>query len=341
MITAFPVFTKAQIGGKGIYMFMNLPQSARATAVGGNIGATFDNDINAAYQNPSIINPSMDRHAAVNYLAYFDGVNAGYFSYGRKIDERQGYTAGLLYYNYGSFTRTDEVGNVGGNFGASDYLLHYSYGRQLGNKYYGGATVKTIYSQYDTYNSLAFAFDVAASYVDTANYFISSLIVKNVGFPVMNYIQGEPEPLPFEVQLTVSKKLNHAPFRFFLTAHNLQKPDLSYSVPDIRFKKIDLQTGEPIEDKIGLGDKIMRHVILGTELVFSKNFNVRFGLNYQRRMEMSLPDYRGFAGFAWGFSLRLLKTNISYANGGFFPGKGTHQISLLLNLNELRKQQNL
>jgi hypothetical protein len=192
-----------------------------------------------------------------------------------------------------------------------------------------------MFSQYEQFNSAAIAADIASSYIDTGKLFFASLIIKNVGFPVDNYSKEASSKLPAEIQFTMSKKLKYAPFRFLFTAHNLQKWDLSYINQDRRSQKIDLQTNEPI-----IGDKLFRHFIFGTELVLTKNFNVRFGYNHQRRKEMSLPDYRGFTGFSWGFSMKLLHTNFSYANGGYFPGKGTHQLSFLIDLKS-KKNKNL
>ncbi|MFN5885727.1 MAG: hypothetical protein ACK445_10335, partial [Bacteroidota bacterium] len=47
-----------------------------------------------------------------------------------------------------------------------------------------------------------------------------------LGTQIKTYRAGNNETLPFNLQVGVSKKFAHAPFRFSLVAHNLQNPAL-------------------------------------------------------------------------------------------------------------------
>lgn len=328
----------AQIGGNGVYQVLNVAPSARIAALGGNLITAYDRDVNIGFQNPAMLNPMMDKQIALNYLNYFADINQGYFAYGKHFDSIGTFAAGVQYLNYGRFTATDIAGNITGEFGASDMVFQVGYGNKIGKWAYG-SNLKLVYSQLETYKSFGVALDFAGAYVSSDTLTTATLVVRNVGGQLKSYVPGNPEHLPFEIQLGFSKKLRHAPFRFSVIAHNLQKPDISYINPNAKGLKIDFATQKPEEQKVSTGDKVMRHFIFGVEAVFSKNFNVRFGYNHQRRMEMTLPDNRGFTGFSWGFSLKLLTMNVSYGNAGFFPKRGSHVFSFLIDPGTFMKRK--
>lgn len=318
-----------QIGGNGVYQVLNVTPSARIAALGGNLITAYDRDVNIGFQNPAMLNKEMNKQAAINYLNYFTDINQGYFAYARHYDSVGTFAAGVQYLNYGKFTATDEAGNITGNFGASDIVFQLGYGNKKGRFTYG-ANLKVVYSQLETYKSTGIAIDIAGAYISKDTLFTATTVFRNIGTQITTYVPNNRENLPFEIQVGISKKLEHAPFRFSIIGHNLQTADISYVNPNARNVQIDFATQKPVQQKVSTGDKIMRHMIFGVEAVFSKNFNLRLAYNHQRRKEMSLPDNRGFTGFSWGFSLKLLKMNVSYGNAGFFPKRGSHHFSLLI-----------
>ena len=56
--------------------------------------------------------------------------------------------------------------------------------------------------------------DVAGSYISRDRSFTVSLIAKNIGRQITGYNDGNIEPLPFELQIGLAKKLKHLPFRY-------------------------------------------------------------------------------------------------------------------------------
>src|SRR5204863_5938050 len=58
----FVVFaTHAQLGGQTSFRVLDIPSSARSSALGGNYIAVQDNDINLGIFNPSLLNSEMSR----------------------------------------------------------------------------------------------------------------------------------------------------------------------------------------------------------------------------------------------------------------------------------------
>ena len=67
----------AQIGGSEIFEFLELPGSARVTALAGSAIAVLDDDINLSLGNPALINASMDKQIAFNHSFHLAGSNHG------------------------------------------------------------------------------------------------------------------------------------------------------------------------------------------------------------------------------------------------------------------------
>jgi hypothetical protein len=334
------LFSNAQVGGNNTYEFLNLPISARLTALGGNNISTRDNDLNVALANPALLTDSMDNNVSLSYINYFADVNYGYAAYAKKIKNIGMFSAGLQYLDYGKFERADEVGNKDGVFYANEMCLSLSYARSvLDSNLFVGATIKTIYSNLESYTSWGSALDLGATYVRPKKDFALGLVIKNIGRQWTTYA-GVKEPLPFEVQIGFSKKPKHVPFRFSVVYENLEKWDLTYVDPANPVATVDPLTGEEIKQnkyKI-FGDKLMRHMVFGGEFIITKNFFLRAGYNYQRRKELKIPEKRGMTGFSFGFGLRIYKFHFSYGRAVYHLAGATNNFSISFDINSFYKK---
>jgi len=308
--------TSAQIGGSKTYQFLNLPNSARIAALGGNFSAIRDGDISLAIANPSLITKDMNHQLALSYISYFSDVNYGFAAYSRSFNKIGSFVGSLQYINYGSFTTADASGQTYGEFRAGEYCLSIGWAKSLDSNFTIGSNLKTILSSLESYSSFGLAVDVAATYQSKNKRFTTSLLLKNIGRQLSYYTEGNREALPFEIQLGIAQKLKHAPFRFSLLFNHLEKWELTYEDPLNPSVKIDPLTKEVIEKNnvSKFGDNLLRHIVLGVEFIPSNNFNIRLGYNYQRRQEMKVESALSTVGFSWGFGFRVSKFNFSYAH---------------------------
>lgn len=334
-----PFVSTAQTGGENTYDFLTLVSSARVAGLGGNLNCVKDDDLNQFAENPALLNEQMHDQMVLNYVNYFAGINYGYAAYSRSYNSIGSFAAGLQYLNYGKFTEADATGQILGNFNAAEYALNLGYSRTIDTVFSIGATFKTIYSQLNDYNSLGFALDIGGIYYNEKTDFTAAVVVRNAGFQVKRYVKGNGEPLPFDVQIGISKRLAHMPFRFSIIAHNLHKPDLSYRDPALTQTQIDPLTGEEVEPKKRIGDKIMRHFIFGGEFVPSKNFNIRIGYNYLRRQELKVETKTGLAGFSFGVGIKISKFKFNYGLAKYHLAGSTHHISISTNLSDFHSKQ--
>jgi len=324
---------RGQIGGQSTYEFLNLSSSARLAAMGGKLVPVKDNDLNLVFANPALLTSEMDKQLSFSGVGYFADIKYGYAAYAAEIKKVGMFAAGMHYVNYGDFTETDETGMVLGEFKAAEYSLNISYARPLyDSSFTVGATLKTIYSSLESYTSVGLALDLGANYYFEKQLINLSFVAKNVGRQVKYYTDGNNEPLPFDLQIGVSKKLAKAPFRFSLIAHHLQKFDLTYKDPSQ--DEIDPITGETNVEKITFYDKLSRHFIIGAELLLSKNFHIRGSYNFQRRQELGIDTKMSTVGISYGFGFRISKFHISYGRSTYHLAGASNHFTLAANLGE-------
>jgi hypothetical protein len=331
-----PAYSFSQSGAFHVYEFLRLTNSSRQAALGGNLVAADDSDISLVLANPVLINKDVSKHLLLNYVNYFSDVNLGFVTYAHDFSNLGTFAASMQYVNYGTFTETDETGEIYGEFSAGDYALNIGWGRQLHQNFRIGANLKGIYSSLYQYNSAGIAVDVGAGWFFPDNYFSGTLMFRNIGRQVKAYVPGNTEPLPFEIQLAMYKRLQHVPLGFHLLFHNLQKWDLTYQDP-FALPETDPFTGEEIKPSVveDLANKLMHHVILGLELTPSKSFSVRLGYNYHRRKEMIVDSRLSTVGISWGFGFRISKFHLSYARSAYHLAGSPNVITLTTNLSDI------
>jgi hypothetical protein len=325
----------SQTGGQHVYEFLRLSNSSRQAALGGNYLTVDDDDISLVLANPTLITNDISKNLVINYVDYFSDVNFGFVTYAHNFSKLGTFAASMQYVNYGTFTEADETGQTYGEFTAGDYALTIGWARHLHPNIRIGANIKGIYSDMHLFNSTGIAADFGAGWFLPDKHFATSLMVRNVGRQVKAYVPGSIEPLPFEIQFGVHKRLEHVPLGFHLLLHNLQKWDLTYNDPNAQIE-VDPFTGELIQPSAveDIANKMMHHVIVGMELSPSKNLSFRLGYNYHRRKEMIVESRLSTVGISWGFGIKISKFKLSYARSAYHLAGSPNVITITTNLSD-------
>lgn len=319
----------AQTGGDNAYEFLNMPASARMAAMGTNFLAVRDNDVNLAIANPSVISPLMNNRIGLNFVDYYTDISYGMVTYSRSFEKLGSFATGLNFINYGKFAYADDQGTTSGDFTGGEYAFSLGWGRVLDTVFSIGANVRGIYSSLESYNSGGIAVDVAGSYIPS-EYFCYSLIFRNIGRQLKGYTPAGVEPLPFEIQLAMTNRFQHLPFRYSIVLQHLEKWDLTYNTSD----DTDPVTGQTISrSKLGtFSDKALRHIVIGGEFLPAKMLAIRLGYNYQRRQEMKVASRAGTVGFSWGFGININRFSFNYARAAYHLVGSPNYISVTMNL---------
>lgn len=321
-IIVSPAFS--QTGGDNVYEFLNLTHSGLVSSLGGTNVSLPGNNLNLVYHNPALLNSSMNKTLALNYVNYFAGINYGLAMYSKSYEGVGNFAAGLTYLNYGSFTQADASGVITGDFSAAEYAFSMVYSREIDSLFSIGVNFKPVLSHLEKYTSFGFAFDIGASYHNRSNLFSTGLVIRNAGYQVTTYA-GEPrQNLPFEIQAGVSQMLAHAPFRFSLTLKHLEKFDLTHEYKD------PASTVSTNAVSSGFSENMLRHIILGVELIPHKNFYFSGGYNYQRRRELEIDSKVSTVGLSWGFGIKTSWLDIEFGRATYHLAGSSSHVSLIL-----------
>jgi len=330
----------AQSGGDNIFEFLNLTHSARATALSGGLVSVMDNDVALAYNNPALLNKDMNSNLSVNQNFHFAGIRHGFFSFGKHLD-RYDATAhlGVNYINYGTFDRADQFGNRQEQFDASSVALTFGAGKMINERISLGVNLKMISSRLESYTSFGIGADLGATYNNPDKLMRIGFVIKNIGVALYNFTETKAS-FPFDIQLGISKRFEHLPFRFSVVAHRLDDWNLSYDDPSQ--VTTDIFGGSPNEKGAisQFTDNLFRHFIFNGEFLLgqAENFRLRLGYNHLRRKELSVSTFRSLGGFSLGFGLKIKKFRFDYGVGYYHLAGGVNHISIATNLTEWRKK---
>ncbi len=327
----------AQVGGKNIYEFLNLPPSARVTALGDYVISVFDDDSNLAYLNPASLNSESKSQINFSQNFHFKDINNGYFSYSDYLNKYQiSVHSGIQYITYGSFDLADEFGNVSGNFKASEMAFTLGASKALNQNYHIGSNLKYIFSSFESYRSSALAMDVGGMFHKEEKKLSAGFVIRNIGSQIFAYDKVR-EPLPFEMMIGVSKELAHLPFRFSIIGHNLHRWNITYDDPN-------LENNVLFDNKFALStDNFFRHIVFNGEFLLGQGgpLRLRFGYNHFRRRELRLSDFQTFAGFSGGFGIKAKKWRFDYGFNIYHLHGSVHHLSIGTSINSFQKKKEI
>jgi len=339
-ILLFTGLLLAQPAGKRAYEFLNLPASARITALGGHLISVHDEDISLALANPATLNDRMHNRISFSHNFHFADIQNGYVSYGRHIEKWALTTHfGVQYVSYGDFTYADVLGNQNGTFSSGETAFVIGASKKVADRITIGANIKSVFSNLESYTSTGILMDLGINYSNDSSGFMFTLLAKNMGAELTTY-NGSGFGTPLDIQVGVSKRLKYLPFRLTIIAHQLHKANVRYDDPD-KLVQTDI-FGEPVKvNKFGESiDNIFRHIIINGEFMLGKNENLRLraGYNHLRRKELSLSTFRSLAGFSLGFGIKVSAFKLDYGLGYYHVAGATNHISISTDLGRLFKK---
>lgn len=344
------ISAQAQISGAGssVFHFLDLPASSRLNALGGENVAIADGDVSMAFINPALLTANTDKVLQLNYSYYLAGTMFGSAMYGHNFgrskierpytgtgepDKPNYFAVGIHYLDYGKMQYADENGNLtGGTFTAKDICINAMYARQLGPYFTVGVTLKPIYSIYEAYHSFALGADVGGHYQTPDSSLHVGLALRNIGWQMKSFYTEEEgqhtEMLPLNLELGLSYRLKHAPFRFSLTIHNMQKWYIG----------VPTTATEDANKAKEWFDMAFRHTIWAVDIVPRSNkYYITLSYNHRRGQEMRLADARSLSGFAIGAGVNIYKFRLSVAVSQYSRSNLTYQVSLSTDINSFLK----
>jgi hypothetical protein len=331
-------FCFGQYGGTGVFSVLKQPASARQAAWGGYSNAYRSGDANLFLANPALLGVETKNQASMNFNTQFKGIWSGNGSYAFKYKDIGFFGIGVSFINYGTMKAYDAGGNAEGVTSANETVFALGYAKPINKNISIGGNAKVVYSILGSYIGSGVMIDAGAVWRKSDSVVSVGLSIRNLGAMVLNYGNGKSEPLPFQAEIGVNFKPKHMPFRFNITAHDLQKFDLTYN-QYLENNSIDLNGQSSQSKEASLPEKLMWHLAVGTELVLGKNFGIMAGYNHQRRKEMGPEVRKGVAGFSWGIHFKVSKFKITYSSASFFAGFNVNLFTFTANVEDFKRKK--
>ena len=281
----------AQNDSQTSYTFLRLPLSAHAAALGGDNITMTDDDVMMMFHNPALITVTSVGTLGLQYMNYMSGCNNVSAAYNMLVKEKWNIGIGIDYMGYGSIRHTDADNNDMGTYNASEMAFYGTLGYELASNLAGGISLKYVYGNISSYNSMAVAVDLGLNYYLPESEWSFGIAVKNLGGQIMAYDE-KFEALPLDVQAGVSKRLIGSPVRLSATLSDLNHLDY----------------------------KFLNHLCLAAEFIISDEIYVGGGYNFRRADEMKVQEgteglsARGAGlSFGGGINLEKIKINLAYS----------------------------
>lgn len=317
--------TVGQVGGRTTYQFLNIVSSPIQDALGGKLATSSGDDVNQTLINPSIMDTLMDGRLGLNYGNYFTDINFGTVAYGFSVGKNnRKLVAGVTYMSYGDFEGVDEFQNRTGNFTGKDVAVSLGHGFNLPVEYLqAGVNLKLITSTLESYSSFGAAIDVSVTY-KRPDKTLYTLVLRNIGTQFTSYDEVK-EPLPFDILIGISKKLEHAPIRWHITLQDLQRWKSSYSNTAVTYDS-------PAFEETNFLDDVLHHINIGAEIFPDRKITLRVGYNFRRSYELSTPNDKTFSGLATGVGIRLKRFRFDYSYSRYTSAGNTSLFGLQFTL---------
>lgn len=288
---------------RSAYNFLRLPVSAHAAALGGDNITIIDDDQMLIFSNPALLASVSDKTISLSYMNYMAGTSMAGAAFNRVVKEKASWAASAQYIGYGTMKQTGTDGTQLGEFSAKDIAVAGYFSYMLSERIVGGITAKFVTSYIGNYSSIGMGVDLGLNYYDPDHDWSVSLVGKNLGGQLKAY-DDEYDPMPIDIQLGVSKRFAHTPFRVSATLVDLNHWNYKFT----------------------------NHLVVGIDAALSESIWLGAGYNFRRANEMNIDDADGGgthgAGLSFGAGLNLQRFKLSIAYGKYHVSS----TSLMLNV---------
>lgn len=288
---------------RSAYNFLRLPVSAHAAALGGDNITIIDDDQMLIFSNPALLASVSDKTISLIYMNYMAGTNMAGAAFNRVVKEKASWAASAQYIGYGTMKQTGTDGTQLGEFSAKDIAVAGYFSYMLSERIVGGITAKFVTSYIGNYSSIGMGVDLGLNYYDPDHDWSVSLVGKNLGGQLKAY-DDEYDPMPIDIQLGVSKRFAHTPFRVSATLVDLNHWNYKFT----------------------------NHLVVGIDAALSESIWLGAGYNFRRANEMNIDDADGGgthgAGLSFGAGLNLQRFKLNIAYGKYHVSS----TSLMLNV---------
>lgn len=289
------------------------------------MGAPFSATLGDALRQPALLDSTHAGQLHLGYMDYFSSTAQAAVIYARKPARGQWmWHTGFRNLGFGSFTARDPVGNQTGSFSAADVAWVSGVSIPLDTNLTLGANVWLGQSVLADRRSAFAQTDVGVTYLRRDKQLRLAALWRPWGGMTNAGGTGTAQRFEGDMTVSLSKGFANAPFALLIRYDELQTWDLA---PEGLYDDtIDPLTGDTLANTTwAFGDRLLRHLAIGTELDLGNGLRFRFGYHHRRRQELRLAQAPGTAGFAWGLDFNVRRFQLAVARNTYHTaGASTH-----------------
>jgi len=185
--------------GTSGFAFLKIESAGRPVAMGGAFTGLADDEA-SLYYNPAGVARFEERRFILGYHNYFEDIQSGFVGYIHPLALDRVLAFHVNYLNYGTFTQTDRLGNVEGEFGGGDIVFAGTFALRRTYQLAFGVTAKFIYEKIQDYSATGLALDVGARYMSNRERWSAGLMIQNLGTQLSSLGEGEKDGLPTTIR---------------------------------------------------------------------------------------------------------------------------------------------
>ena len=311
------------------FSFFNADFSATSLSLGGNV-ITKSDDISLTHSTTSLLDESQKNYIAFDYLSFSNEIKLFSFIYANKLKNFAMYNFGVKNLNYGNFQGYDINGFQTNEFHANERIFFMGISKIIIEDLRLGLNLEILNSNYESFSATAIASNTSLTYKNKKRKLIFSLSLNNIGKQIDGFTDIK-EKIPISLKFGLSKSLNHLPFTYYISLHDLQRFDISGPV----------QASLSYRDDETILKKMFYHVNIGGELnPFKKNLFLRFGFNFQKRYQMMVKNITQLSGFSSGIGIKFSSFTLDYAIISNHISSVSNVFSFKMNLSSFVKNGN-
>ena len=295
-----------------VFTFLELPVSAKASAFNTHVVSQANPDLLSSIANPAYLDSSFSKNIQVAYYSHFADSYISSIAYSYHIASIGQLTTSIRYFNYGNFNRYDENGFEIGSFSSYDVALTTSVSKTISKNLNIGGSITLVRSAIEQFSSNGITFSFGSYYQIPEHLLSIGFSVRDIGVQLSSY-NNINEPIPMDISLGLSKKLQYVPFRFTVTLHSLQNWDLQTIYDNT---KPDFSTN------------LLRHIALGGEFLFTDSFHLRFGYNKFRADAIATDQRLDFSGTSFGAGIKISTYLIDVTRSSYSSIGSHYQLSI-------------
>ncbi|MBI5472083.1 MAG: type IX secretion system protein PorQ [Ignavibacteriae bacterium] len=284
-----------------VYDFLRTDMSARAGALAGSY-VTITNDVTSIFYNPAGLSTLEKPSGSLGFFKHLLDINSGYVTYSQPYEDLGYFGVGVQYMNYGTFNETDDLGNVIGEFNASDLAVSLGYSNAIEENLFWGANAKFIYSSIAGHASTGLAADLGILYTVPESRITLGASLRNLGAQISSYMSTK-EKLPLDLVVGVSVVPKGLPLLLNLNFHKLNEDAQDFGK---RFKAFSI----------------------GGEFTLSRVLQARVGFNNEQRSELKTGTSSGLAGFSGGIGITVQDYKLDYGLSSLGSIGSLHRITI-------------